>query len=76
MAYEEISQVKTSRLSLGDGIELVASGKKFITMGAGDALNAILIQYLVESATGSAICVGDEYVLKLLEAGFDFCFNS
>ena len=50
MTYEEIGQVKTAGFGLSDGIETLAAGKEFVTMGTGYSFDSIFVQHLGKRA--------------------------
>src|SRR5688572_31768807 len=67
MAQQEIRQVESAGLRLGERRERAGCREEFIAVRAGDAQDAFFAQHRVEFAARAAVAVGDEN-LRILRA--------
>ena len=66
MTYEEVGQVKRSRLRFGHLGERLLASKKLVAVGAGQALDSFFLDYLVDLPLRTAFGVGNVYIVILI----------
>jgi hypothetical protein len=71
VAGQEIGQVERAELLVLEALEGLAAGVELVAVGAGQALDALLADDVVEQAAGAAVGVGDEDAIEARAAAPD-----